>query len=378
MISLLLKYLLRGLLLTITILFFYGCSTPPRQSAWGEILQIAESQQSAAPALWFEDASALTVWIGDDERGVHQDARWVNSTTVENAVTLPLPPVHPYSQFLLPADSQRHHLLWLDGNETGEIRLYSALIAHALEVERGPTSISNAQTYHFAAVPGANASVWATWVEGQAAFPALYLGSIDALGRPQAPTQIASNARNPAMAYADDGTIYLFYLSENVLVKTRLINGAILDTNAITSTIALGDGDRLHELYAGIDQTFGYVFWNVTRENGENETWIASGRLDSAVWQPPQRLTDIEGTPFTWAAPHIQQADTLSVAGQFGDNLTVFGFQNGTLQSIQMVVEDQPLLAPPMLTIDDQDRLAMTWSLPRPNLPAQLLFTAQS
>lgn len=372
-----LKRLLRALLLATSALLVYGCAAAAPQSAWGEITLIAETRQSAAPALWFADGHALTAWIGDDERGIHHDARWIEGIQTGEPVTLPLPPVHPHAQLLLPGDGDKHHLLWLDGNELGETRLYSAILTGNLDVERGPTNVSNAETYNFAAAPGANGTIWAAWTEGSAAFPDLYLGSIDAPGRPQAPIQIATDARNPAMAYADDGTIYLFYLSGNVLIRTRLINGAILDASALTSTIAIGDGDRLHGLYAGIDQTFGYVFWNVTRADGENETWMASGRLDSAVWPPPLRLTDIEGTPLTWAAPHIQQANTLSVAGQFGGNLAVFGFQNGSLQSIQIVVADQPLLAPPTLIIDDQERLALAWSLPRPNLPAQLLYSAR-
>ncbi len=369
--------LFRWLLLSAIVLFAYACDTAPGQSAWGEIVQIAEAHQSAAPALWFEGNSALTAWIGDDERGVHHDARQLDGLEIGSPVTLPLPPTHPYAQLLLPGEGENHHLLWLDGSETGETRLYSAVLSGDLTVDRGPTEISNSQTYNFAAVPGKNGSIWAAWTEGQAAFPTLYLGSVDAPGRPQAPAQIAASARHPAMAYADDGTIYLFYLSETMLIRTRLIDGAVLDTNTITSTIALGDGDRLHGLRAGIDQTYGYVFWNVTRANGTNETWFASGRLNAPVWQPPQRITDIEGTPFTWAAPHLQQADTLSAAGQFGDNIAVFGFENGLLQSIQTIVENQTLLAPPSLVIDSEERMALAWSLPRPNLPAQLLLTAQ-
>lgn len=318
----------------------------------------------------------LAAWIGDDERGIHHDVRQIIGSQMGNSVTLPLPPLHPYAQLLLPGDAEDHHLLWLDGNDLGETRLYSALLTGELTVERGPTEISGTHTYSYTAAPGANGKLWAAWTEGSAAFPSLYLGSIDASGRPQSPTLVAGNATYPAMAYAADRTIYLFWITENMLVRARVIDGAILDTTALTSTVALDDGDRLHMLKAGIDQAVGYVFWNITRADGTNETWIASGQLDAGTWQPPRPLTDAEGTPFTWASPHILGADTLFAAGQFGDDIALFGFENGSLRSIQIVVEDQSLLAPPILLLDDQNRMALAWSQPQPNSPAQLLLTA--
>ncbi|MBZ0298384.1 MAG: hypothetical protein K8J31_01530, partial [Anaerolineae bacterium] len=155
-----------------------GCQPPPPtpvSSLWGSIATLAEAEQSQAPALWVQPDGVLTAaWIGSDSSGVHQDARVVSGPLLGNSRTLPLPPVHPLMQTLLPGPGDLLHLLWLDADENGEQRLYAALLSADLQIERGPTLISDRETLRYTANVVGDGSLMIIWSGGPLAEPALY------------------------------------------------------------------------------------------------------------------------------------------------------------------------------------------------------------
>jgi hypothetical protein len=130
--------------------------TPLLTSSWGRIIVIGQAEQSQAPALWLQSQRIVTIWVGADEAGVHHDARVLSQAGLLERVTLPLPPVRPYAQRLIPAADNALHLLWLDAGETGETRLFSALLTPTLDVERGPTPVSDQRTLRYAAIATAH------------------------------------------------------------------------------------------------------------------------------------------------------------------------------------------------------------------------------
>jgi hypothetical protein len=392
-----------------TLIFMMGvllcCSactsiSTPRQSTWGEIITIATAQQSAAPALrvgYVDGASAIFAWIGSDERGVHQDTRTWQSGNLSEAVTLPLPPTVPHEQRLYPASGGYSHLLWRDRDpETDELRLYAALLTPDLIIERGPTPVSNAETFQFAAAPDDRGGLWIAWSGGNPAHPTLNTQYLDRAGRPQQPTTIVRNAEYPTFASSAGGNdLTLFWLQGGQVARASLGDGIPLQTSYITSAAGLQNGDRLNNLSAGRDNDFGYVFWNISRMNGDNETWMATGELNAPYWDQPLQITSqliagaevdvgfhisaspaaLGGTPVSWAAPLNGDYTTLPVAAQIGNDLGMLFFSQGKLVAEQFVVSQVTLLAAPAIASDRQNRLYLAWSEMQTDAPADLNFT---
>ena len=91
-----------------------ACTAPPDSgqaapttAAPGRAYTLAQAQQMDAPALAITADGLLAAWVGSDARGVHQDARRLSADGLDEVVTLPLPPTHPYDQSLLPGDNGR-------------------------------------------------------------------------------------------------------------------------------------------------------------------------------------------------------------------------------------------------------------------------------
>lgn len=371
--------------------------TPPPRSLWGDIITVAEAEQSSAPALWADTSRVVTGWIGSDDAGIHQDMRQWLGSSLSPITVLPLPPSHPYAQSWLTGSIGNLHLLWLDANDAGETQLFSALITAQFTVERGPIPMSESLALHYAAVSEPNGRAWVVWSGGLLSEPSLYLRSIDEAGRPQPSQHIALDADYPAMVRGSDGSIELFWIEAGQLLHAQLRNGVVSESKALAPTVYLGAGDRLHSLSAGLDDTQGYVFWNVTRASGVDETWVTSGLLDASAWAQPVPLkisidpdSDVSTgfntgpasaaswgeSPLAWAAPLNAQYAVLPVAVQSPDGLSVVYFQDGQLIGYQNVVSGVQLIGAPALTADRNRHLYLAWSQPSPTAAAQLLLTS--
>lgn len=378
-----------------------GCAPAPAQetSLWGRIDTLGETEQVHAPALWVQPDGGLTAaWIGADERGVHQDARAVSSAVIGDVITLPLPPVHPYAQTLLPARDGRLHLLWQDANPQGELRLYAALLSPDLTVERGPTAISDRLTLRYKAVPQAGGQILALWSGGLPAEPALYLQIIDERGLPRAPVLLAHDADWPTLAQANNGALYLFWrqTSNGRLLGGHLRGNQLTADENVGQALMLERGDRLHQLQAALDTTHLYLFWNLTRAAGETQTWMVTRPLDGSTWSAPEKTGVGEAQEnnlqtglntgavqrvlggenwLTWAAPMPGQFDVLPVGGRIGDDLGIVYFQAGSAAGYQRITSPGRLIGPPLLLPDRDRYLYLAWSQPLETGKAALRLT---
>ncbi|HLV34386.1 MAG TPA: hypothetical protein VKY59_04690 [Spirillospora sp.] len=368
-------------------------------SLWGAVRVISETEQSHAPALWVQPDGILTAaWVGADNRGVHHDARVISGSTMGDAVTLPLPPIHPYGQQLWPASGDHLHLLWLDAGADGQQRLFAAHLSPDLGVERGPVEVSDRQTLDYAAIAAGSGQVVTVWSGGSLAEPALYAQSISARGIPSSPVLLKHNAAQPALTRTNDGTIHVFWLdtTDHGLRYGQLQRDALLAAGSTGHSLHLGPGDRLHSLSAGTDAAHLYLFWNITRLDGTDETWMTARPLDTGEWSAPLRVgvggvndatmqTGLNtGTVHTaahgdnwlrWGAPMPGQFDVLPLAGAIGSDLVIVHFRQGVLAGYQRIAPVRALIGPPALLTDRDRYLYLTWAEPTDSGRAALKIT---
>jgi hypothetical protein len=358
---------------------------------------MAQAQQGDAPALWTHGDVLTAAWVGEDHTDVHQDAVQIVGDTLGQRVILPLPPVHPYAQQSAPAPGGGLHLLWLDQSTNGDNHLFSALIGTDLTIQRGPISVSDRLTLRYAAVSGGDGSVWTAWSGGLLSEPTLYTQLIDPEGRPRPAQQIATNADWPALVRTNGGALYAFWLSaaDGQVYRARLAEGAAQDVTLLSAGVRLLSGDRLHNVSAGLDAANAYLFINLTRADGTDETWMASGSLAASSWAQPRRMTlgtSREGTfdggfgmvdaaregdiPLRWAAPLASQHDALPVAALVGDTLGVIYMQAGEPVGYEAVTPVSRLVGVPGLVVSG-GRLALAWAEPTPNGHADLKLTVK-
>ncbi len=352
----------RWCLLYLILILLSACqSTPPR---W---ITLAEAQQGRAPALYAHGGRLTAVWVGADSAGVHHDARQQINGELSPITVLPLPPTYPYDQRLYPAHDDSMFLLWLD-RSLDVTRLYGALISPDLTIQR-TAPISDGLALRYSAVSDGQGGLWVAWSGGLLSEPTLYMRHIDAEGRPLDQFRIASNAEYPTMIRTNEGTITLFWIQAGQVMRARLQDGLALETQNITSTISLAPGDRLYDFNAALDSTHAYVFWNVTRANGQLETWLASGEIAARYWNAPSSFTlsvneDQSGLPpLRWASPLVGQLDSLLVAVESRLGVGVVELKGGAIIGYSTVLPDVYLIGTPTLAMRDQT-LVLAWSNP--------------
>lgn len=368
--------------LLVVLLICAACSQPTSTAAQTETtpaandpsLLLAQAQQGDAPALAISGNRLVAVWLGVDERGIHQDARRLIDGRAETTVTLPLPPRRPYAQALIPGLPGQTHLLWLDTDETAQNRLYSALLAADLSVIRGPVAVSEGLALEFSTVTDNAGGLWSAWSGGMIAEPTVYVRRSDEEGRPLLQTTTISMGQHPALLRAPDGAIWLFWLNNGELNRQRLglPNEA---SQSLTGTISLVPGDQLVNVRAALDTTSAYFFWNVTRANGVSETWWTAGARNASAWRQPQRLTDETGNLLHWVAPAADAPDFATAAAASDAGLGIVTFSEGRVTGYKLVVPEVRLLGMPALVTAPADNFALAWATPAlPNAELRLLW----
>ncbi len=375
--------------------------TPPA-SLWGAIHEIARTEQADAPAMWVAGERVTFLWVGAEEDGVHHDMRAFSDVGFSPRIVQPLPPTHPFDQRLLPAFRGGLHIFWLDAApdaDPPELRLYGAFTLFDMTLDRGPTPLSDTLTLRYSAAPAQDDGAWVVWSGGLLAEPRLYSRLVDPVGRPRPPQQLVDNADWPVLLRALDGSYTLFWLDatrENAYYAP--FHGETIGTiYELAPAPTLNTGDRLMGFWVGQDLTHAYLFWNITRFDGQYETWWTSGRLDGGGWPAPQQLTlsvDTSQTVQTgynsgvvyaaasngsdravWAYPAIQQADVLPSVAQVNDQLAVLYFRDGDLLGYQALTPIRGLIGHPHLMADGLRHLYVTWSEPQPDGRAALQMT---
>lgn len=345
-------------------------------------IAITQALQADAPVIWITNDGLTAAWVGADAAGVHQDARQINGLTANPVVVLPLPPDHPYAQQGYPAGNGNLHLLWLDtanASNDDSNRLYSAVLTPDLTVRRGPIAISNALTLRYDAISDGAGGLWTVWSGGILAEPAIYAQQIDDDGRPRTAVRIASNGDWPALARTRRGDVLVFWIDglTGQLMRGHVTIDGVTDVVALANGVALASGDRLENTSAAIDSDSAYYVWNVTRANGERESWLSSGRLNEMTWAAPTQLALPNGNPRWVATPH-DPTDILPVVADVNSTLSVVFLWGGQIVGVQPVAPlDAPgLVGPPRILVANDDErmneLIVAWSQPTASGPADL------
>ncbi|MBZ0280708.1 MAG: hypothetical protein K8L97_08190 [Anaerolineae bacterium] len=395
--------MLRPCQLILLILCLAACNlsetpTPPG-STWGEIITLGQAEQMDAPDFWPGANNLTGTWIGADERGVHHDGRAVSASGFSELITMPLPPVHPYGQQLYPAGGDNLHLLWLDDNGAGETRLYGAVITATLEVVRGPTLLSEQATQRFTVLSNGDGTLWIISAGGLLSEPGLFARYLDAEGRPRLEDiyQIAADADWPTIIQGETPRLFWLRPSDGQVWSSPLLDGEPTAPAPVVESVILNPGDRLNQFSGGQDMTHTYLFWNITRMDGQNETWFSAGQLDND-WNRPARLgvdtalaadfatgfnTGTAQTAqageavFSWAAPLNGQFETLPVAGVVDKNrLTVVYLRGGGIVGWQPLTSVTFLLGTPLLHTDRDRHLYLSWAEPTSAGTADLKVTS--
>jgi hypothetical protein len=173
--------------------------------------------------------------------------------------------------------------------------------------------------------------------------------------------------------------------SAGQVFRATFTDGALDKVQPVSSGVSLAGGDRFTGLSAASDHTHNYLFWNLTRANGQFETWFSTNAIGEAAWSPFQRLgiewttKDFVDTGFnggwafparagerwlSWAVPVTGQLDTLPVAALQGTNLALVYFRTGELIGYQNITAVSNLIGPPALLTDRDLHLYLAWAEP--------------
>lgn len=401
-----------ALVLFLTLLLAVGCTpagtatpisapspTAEPVSAWGQVITAGQTEQAAGPALAMAHHQTAILWTGIDETGLgHWLARWDDGVLID-PVKLPAPARRVIAPSIFPALDQRWHMLWLDRHDSGEMRLFSVLLDSGLRVELGAVMLSETRTDQYTAALTGDQGLRVVWSGGHIVEPSLMTREIDPLGRPRPITTLVSGGSWPAITPAEGDTVWLFWLGAvDGLVYRGLLDGdSLVDARSITRAVDLSPGDRLTGFTAGRDRTHGYLFWNVARVNGTQETWFTTGEIDSSEWPDPTRpgitVTGDTATVETgyqsgaalpaesgdswghWAVPLDGAYGSLPVALNIEDDLGIVYFREGAITGYQPIIETGPLLGPPALAVGPFGALTLSWSQPTGSSFADMQFT---
>jgi hypothetical protein len=324
-----------GLLAAVCAVALAACATTAPPGEVPAAIPLARALQLHAPALAASHESAAFVWTGFDAQDVHLDARRLDGGALNTPVILPLPPTHPLDVRLVPGIDGALHLFWRDAAESGAgNRLYSALLRPDLTVERGPIEVSTASTFNFTALADDVGGAWVVWSEGPPAEPRLTLSRVSARGLPAPPAPLPFSGQYPALAAWTDGPL-LVWEQAGQLWRARPASTGLTDVTAVSATVGRRAGDSLDSLWAARCGALLCVGWNVVRQDGTVESWLASGDAGATVWDAPRPLDGL-----SWLTPEAQAAaGPLRAAAQTEEGLSVLILADGH-------VSEQTLVAP--------------------------------
>lgn len=374
-----------------------ACSAASPAPIWGPSALLGQAEQQHAPALWVENARLTAAWTDANVTTVYFAARAITPTGPTDTAILALPAHSPRDLRLLPAHGADLNLLWLDTDDSGSPRLYTGRFTPDLEVVGNFTRISNRPTYHYAAVPNGDDTVWLTWSGGSPAEPALYAQLLNRGSRPLDAQFLITDASWPALSRANDGTLYLYWrqVSDGQLYGGVLLDGQLQDMDALGIPLELRAGEALHGLYAGLDRTHRYLFWTITGADGNTHTRYTTAPLTDTEWSavaelaitldttatletdfntgPAERAT-AGTTPVTWAKPMDGQFDLLPMAAAIGDDVGIVYMQSGEVVAAQIIAPtDLPhLIGYPALTTNRERNLYLAWAQPHHGTAADL------
>jgi len=374
-------------------------------SAWGTVITLGEAEQQSAPALWVNRPHVISAWVAASDEGVRQYLRaYTPPDALSGLAFLPIPPVFPHQQTLIPAgDDDTAHLFWLDAaqrNIDNGLRLWGDIVTTDLARIRAEIPLSDDVTYHYDAIELPDGDAQIIWSAGNPAEPTLFTRQVDGRGRPRTVRTLAPDADWPTLLTRADGRIAVYWLSPSQGTVGRVI---IADDNTtapeiLMQSVYLAPGDHLLGFEVGQDQTHTYLFWTVRRAGGLVETWFSTSPIEADQWSDPTSLaidltpdsefvTGFNGgdgvaatdgtTPVLWSMPLAGRFDVLPLAAQVADGLGLLYLQAGEVVGYQRVVilAEPGLIGFPSLQVDRDRHLYLTWAQPVPSSPATLKLT---
>ncbi len=350
-----------------------GCTAPselpPTPTPIGELIALANAPQTDPPALAARGAEAWAFWVGVDERGVHHDGRRITPAGGRDPRTLPLPPRTPHAQSAI-AVPEGVLLFWLDARADSPdgFAVHTALLDPDLNVLRAPDAIGEVQAFEYAAMPDGSGGAWLVWSGGAPSEPTLTLTPIDRAGRPLASQPVrragaAVSGRSPALTWDASGRRWLFWLARGEVWRGQLAaDGMLSDVGALTTGVHLAAGDRLLDLRAGSDGTFGIVVWHIERADGERAAWVSVGAFNDPFWSQPRPLR-LGADTATYAVPLDQPAYPLPIAVLVSGQGTIVTLRDGVIGAPVAVHPSITPLRPPHLSAG-ADALWLAWAQP--------------
>ncbi len=367
-------------------------------------MTVGTAEQTSAPALLANPERVTAAWVGTTETGVQQDAAAIVGGVQTPVVTLPLPPTFPHRSELFPAAGQNNaHLLWLDIDGENTSQLYTAVIDETLGVFRGPVVVSQDGTACYDAFADPDGTLHTVWYGGEGGTRGFRTAVIEPTGLLVRRQEFPPGGGCPTAVQTLRGR-YVLWIADGNLHTAPFFNGFVSTTRQVGQVPTLRDSDRLRSLRGGSDGDRVYAFYNITRADGTDETWFASGTPERPeTWNAPRRLTVIPdaGTGFettlntgqtfaategvggrsaAWVAPMRGVTGVLPVAAevqtQAGTTLAVIYLQDGDVVGTQQIAPVRPLLGTPALRIDRDRHLYLAWSEPSDIGAAHLRITA--
>lgn len=349
------------------------------QSAWGDLFSLGTAGLSSSPALAvLPDRLAVAYSLSDND-GAHQVIRWLMNGSLNDPLTLTLPPIQPRGQLVFPAEQNRVFLLWIDLDEATSLpALFFALIEPTGEIARGPLRLSTEyeRVYDFHAALTADNALWVTWSGAIRREANVSLRRIDGDGRPATtPIALATDARHPVLIPNTDGTLTLLYEDGRgeSLIRARIAQGVLLESTRITGQISRTPGTVTNSVFAAADETHEYIFWNLTRDDGRRETWFSVGSRESTSYAAPILFEP----PYQWVRPLPNARGDVRAAVMDGDTIGVVTLRAGAFGGFEPVVTCASVIDPPALYRDSGGRLILAWSQPNQSAPADLWMTIQ-
>lgn len=378
--------------------------TPESRSIWGDIITIAQAEQSNAPTIIPLENRVMLGWVSRTDATLTQQlAQYTFDDQRLEVYPQPFVLIYPHAQGLIPATPNITHLLWLDAqhdNLADGKRLWVAPISGGLFSERLQTMVSDIRVNNYTALAHPDGSLTVIYSGGLVAEPSLYIQSIDSLGRPQLDREtLTFNADHPTVIRANDGAQHLFWNRpiDGQLFHAQVVDHTLENITPIGEMIPLGITERLVDFTIALDQSHFYAFWTIDRLNGQIESWYATMPINGDTMTAPQRLgltitpdsayeTGFNGgigqsatvgeTYARWASPLSGQYERLAVSAQVGDSLGVIYFEAGAIVGYQAVVNlTHDLVGFPQLQTDINRHLYLAWSAPTDGQFADLNLT---
>lgn len=369
------KYLLFGL---IFLLVACGTEAPPNtptpenqplpDSAWGDVLLVAQAEQLQAPSFVPLNNGLFFAWTGSQEGEARLFSRGINDRTQIMA----LKAFHPSQQNLY-AGNGEVMMLWLDRNfNTTDMRLQAARLSQNGIAEVGIITISDIATRHYSAIHSDPEVVTIVYSAGLGLLSNLYLQRIDVQARPFTQEELRVDADFPALL-ADESGLVLFWLEDTGqrAYSARLGDNALSEINLV-GRVNIGSEASVEAFYVAFDGTYAYLFWQIRSWDASRYVIMSAGTIGGEF----SEAVRIEAN-FAIPAENTTSAG-LPVALNIGNQLGIAYFSGGVMGEFQPIVDSGVLLGAPNIALLPNGQLALAWSMPATNGYANLFYTEQN